>query len=70
MEMKLNVDGMHCPSCALSIEEELEEIDGVAEARASYPRQQARVVFDEGRVDESQILEAIAALGYRATPEA
>ncbi len=29
-ELRLNVDGMHCASCAMLIEEELEELDGVA----------------------------------------
>ena len=64
-ELQLKVDGMHCASCALLIEEEVEDIDGVTEAKASFRRQQARVVFDDARVVPA-ILEKIGDLGYRA----
>ncbi len=64
-ELQLKVDGMHCASCALLIEEELEELDGVAEAKASFRRQRARVVLDDARVVPA-ILEKIGELGYRA----
>ena len=66
-ELRVKVEGMHCASCALLIEEELEELDGVAEAQASYPRQQAHVRFDQDRVGVTAILERIGELGYRAS---
>ncbi len=65
-ELQLKVDGMHCASCALLIEEELEELDGVTEAKASFRRQRARVVLDDARVVPA-ILEKIGELGYRAS---
>lgn len=65
-ELRLRIEGMHCASCAMLIEEELEELDGVDEAKASYPRQQAKVVFDHARVGVPAILETIGELGYRA----
>lgn len=67
VELRLKVEGMHCASCALLIEEELEELDGVAEAKASYPRQRAEVVFDQERVGVPAILETVGGLGYRAS---
>ena len=66
-ELRLKLEGMHCASCALLIEEELEELDGVDEAQASYPRQRALVRFDESRVEAPAILGTIAELGYRAS---
>lgn len=65
-ELQLKVDGMHCASCALLIEEELEELDGVTEAKASFRRQRAWVVLDDARVVPA-ILEKIGELGYRAS---
>ncbi len=65
-ELQLKVDGMHCASCALLIEEELEELDGVTEAKASFRRQRARVVLDDARIVPA-ILEKIGELGYRAS---
>lgn len=66
-ELRLKVDGMHCASCAMLIEEELEELDGVSEAKASYPRQQATVIFDEARIGVPAILKTIGDLGYRGS---
>lgn len=67
-ELHLKVDGMHCASCAMLIEDELEELEGVVEAKASFRKQQAQVVVDDpSRVPT--ILETIAGLGYRASVE-
>ncbi len=65
-ELRLKVDGMHCASCALLIEEELEELDGVAEAKASFRKQQARVVVADVSIVPA-VLETIGGLGYRAS---
>ncbi len=65
-ELRLKVDGMHCASCALLIEEELEELDGVAEAKASFRKQQARVVVVDASIVPA-VLETIGGLGYRAS---
>ncbi len=62
------VEGMHCTSCALSIDEELEEVKGVRRAKTSYARQITEVEFDEGEVGEAIILTTIARTGYQARP--
>lgn len=64
-ELHLKVDGMHCASCAMLIEEELEELDGVAEVKASFRKQQARVVVDDASMVPA-VLETIDGLGYQA----
>lgn len=38
-KQKLLIRGMHCSSCAMTIDEELEELEGVAEARTSFRKQ-------------------------------
>ncbi len=63
---KFKIDGMHCTSCALSIDEELEEVSGVQRAKTSYARQISEVDFDERQVNEIVILQAIANAGYKA----
>ncbi len=63
---KFKIDGMHCTSCALSIDEELEEVQGVRRANTSYARQVSEVEFDERQVTEIGILQAIANAGYKA----
>lgn len=64
---KLKISGMHCASCAMTIDEELEELDGVTEAKTSYRKQVTKVTFDEGRVDVDAIATVVQKLGYQAS---
>ncbi len=61
---KLSIKGMHCSSCAFSIDEELEEVDGVSKSKTSYRKQTTEVVFDETRTGLDKIHETIKGLGY------
>jgi copper chaperone CopZ len=62
-----SVAGMHCSSCAISIDWELEDLEGVTEARTSYAHGQSTVVFDPDRVSEDDVLAAIARAGFQTT---
>lgn len=66
MRQQLKVQGMHCASCAMLIDEELEELDGVREASTSYVKQKTEVEFDEGVVGIGAIIAKVAELGYSA----
>lgn len=61
---KLRIEGMHCASCAMNIDEELEELEGVQESRTSYRKQTTEVSFDESRTGLDDIDRAIKGLGY------
>lgn len=67
-KQRLAIKGMHCGSCAMNIDEELEELDGVDEAKTSYRRQATEVVFDETRTNLDVIQDAIRRLGYEPVP--
>jgi copper chaperone CopZ len=69
METKLKIEGMHCASCAMLIDEELEELAGVEESHTSYAKQETTVVFDEGTVELPALVETIEELGYRASED-
>lgn len=60
------IAGMHCTSCAMSIDWELEEIDGVAAAKTSYAKARTEVRFDPARVAEPELVAAIARAGFEA----
>ena len=62
----LQIVGMHCGSCAINIDFELEDIEGVKEAKTQYGKQQSVVTIEHGRVTHEQILDVIAELGYEA----
>lgn len=67
IQEKLKISGMHCASCAMSIDDELEELDGVSESSTSYRKQMTTVVFDEERTNVDVIATAVRKLGYDAS---
>src|SRR6266853_1913150 len=63
-ELRLQLDGMSCASCAASIERRLNEVDGV-KATVNLVTEQAPVHVAPGvRVEE--LVEAVESVGYRA----
>ena len=67
--IEIKVDGMTCTSCATHVKEALEKISGVKNATVSYSENRAQVLADTS-ASRAQMLEAIAALGYRGAFEA
>lgn len=55
---------MHCGSCAMLIQEELEETNGIESANVSFEGKEAIVEFDENMVDKAAISKQITELGY------
>lgn len=66
IQKKLKIDGMHCSSCVMNIEFDLEDLQGVKSAKASLVKQECDVEFDEELVDVSQIIKTIQTTGYSA----
>lgn len=60
----LNLDGMHCASCAINIDFELEDMEGVKEANTNYAKQMSTVTFDPTKVKREDLVSAIHELGY------
>lgn len=60
---------MHCTSCAVNIDLDLEDIPGVKESNTNYARQVSEVTFDDTVVTSEDIMSAIAKSGYTATPQ-
>ena len=58
------ISGMHCTSCAMDIDFELEDLNGVKEAKTNYAKQEAMVNYDPKMVTTEQIMAVIKKLGY------
>ena len=57
-KIKLNIQGMHCGSCAKMIEMELEEkVDSISG--------KAEIDFDDDKISESEIKDIILKMGYK-----
>lgn len=65
----LNIEGMHCNSCASGIQMVLQSTDGVINASASYDSKKGEVEFDEEKTNVDSIIKAIDQLGYKATAQ-
>lgn len=66
-KVMLKIDGMHCTSCAMNIDGELEDTQGITNATTNYAKQEAEVTFDESLVNEEKIISIIKEVGYTAT---
>lgn len=66
---KLKIEGMHCASCAMSIDMDLEDVAGVHTANTSYARQECEVEFEENQVSVEIIIQTIQKTGYQAKPK-
>ena len=56
------IEGMHCASCALVIESDLE--DAGVRAVCSYAKQTLVAEFDEKKVSEKNIADVVKNAGY------
>ena len=68
-KIKLDIEGMHCSSCAMNIDFDLEDLDGVKSAKTSYAKQFTEVEFDDSKVSESEIAAQIKKTGYLVESE-
>ncbi len=67
-ESHLVIEGMHCAACALTIEDALRGVPGVASASVSAGSHRARVVWQADAVRPSDWMQAVQKAGYRAVP--
>ncbi len=66
----LKIDGMHCTSCAMSIDGDLEDyVKGVKSAKTNYAKYECEVEFDDEEVELAQIIDQIKETGYQARVE-
>ncbi|MBP6044641.1 MAG: heavy-metal-associated domain-containing protein [Microgenomates group bacterium] len=64
---RFKIDGMHCSSCAMNIDGELEDTKGVKESKTSYAKMITEVVYDESLISDKKIIEIVKNIGYSAS---
>ena len=62
------IEGMHCTSCSMTIDWELEDLPGVSEASTSYAKAVTEVQYDPSQTSMQDILTAIERAGFTASP--
>jgi Cu2+-exporting ATPase len=68
-ESSFRVGGMHCATCAMTIESALQSVPGVLEASVSGAARCATVRWDAGITRASALAAAIRQAGYDAVPD-
>lgn len=66
---KFKITGMYCSSCALTIDMDLEDMEGVKSSSTSYAKAETAVEFDSEKITDDLILETIKKSGYSAILE-
>ena len=51
IKKKLKIEGMHCASCAMNIDFDLEDLDGVKSSNTNYAKSETEVEFDEDKIN-------------------
>lgn len=66
---KIKIIGMHCASCAVTIEKKLKSLRGVSEAAVNFAGEEAIVKYDPDKVTLKDIVNVIRDIGYNVYKE-
>ena len=64
--VELQIEGMHCASCAARVEKGLASLPGVVTAAVNFASESATVSFESGAVNGADLIETVKGLGYGA----
>lgn len=65
-KISLQIKGMHCESCAKTIEKALLKEKGLISANVNFLSEKAIIEYDPEKIDEDKIREVIERAGYKA----
>lgn len=64
--VSLDIEGMHCSSCAAIIEKSIRKVDGVKEANVNFAAEKASILVDESVAQKEALIKAVEKAGYKA----
>ncbi len=65
----LNVSGMTCAACPVTVKKALEKVPGVSKADVRYEKKQVLVTFDDAKTNTDALVKATTNAGYPSQPE-
>ncbi|MBC6297057.1 heavy-metal-associated domain-containing protein [Listeria sp. FSL L7-1517] len=63
-KLTLKIEGMTCGHCEARVTKALEEVAGVTNAKVSLEEGRATVEFENGKVTEDTLIDAVEEAGY------
>jgi mercuric ion binding protein len=65
----LNVSGMTCPACPVTVKKALEKVPGVSKVDVRFEKKQVLVTFDDAKTNTDALVKATTNAGYPSQPE-
>jgi periplasmic mercuric ion binding protein len=65
----LNVAGMTCPACPITVKKALERVSGVSKIDVRFEKKQVLVTFDDEKTNTDALVKATTNAGYPSQPE-
>ena len=60
----LDVPGMTCSSCPITVKKALTKVDGVQQVKASFEKREAVVTFEDTKTSSEKLVLAVTNAGY------
>ena len=64
----LDIKGMYCAVCPLTVKTALKSVPGVLDANASFERKTATVTYDDAKTGVDQLIKATTGAGFPSAP--
>ena len=65
----LNVSGMTCPACPITVKKALEKVPGVSKVDVRFEKKQVLVTFDDAKTNTDALVKATTNAGYPSQPD-
>jgi len=65
----LNVSGMTCAACPITVKKDLEKVAGVSKIDVQYEKKQVVVSFDDTKTNTDALVKATTNAGYPSQPD-
>ena len=65
MIKEFKVEGLKCSGCAKAVENVVSAVEGVEKASVDFEAKKLNVEFQQDKVDEQKIIEAVSKAGYQ-----
>jgi mercuric ion binding protein len=65
----LNVSGMTCAACPITVKKALEKVGGVSKVEVRFENKQVLVTFDDAKTNTDALVKATTDAGYPSQPE-
>ncbi len=66
-KIKIKIEGVHCKSCKILIETEIDVLNGVKDIDVDYQTKECQIEFDDQKISQKRIFETIEKLNYKVS---